>query len=101
MSWRPTRSVNLNEQRLLTSSDCQLDIYHSYLGLAALATMQEPVLKDFDPVLCVSKQARMNLDRMRKQALSPKNAYQNHGYFFHVREDDSNLADKLASSLEG
>ncbi|KAL3417867.1 prenyltransferase and squalene oxidase [Phlyctema vagabunda] len=34
------------------------DIYHSYLGLAALATVKESTLKDFDPVLCISVQAR-------------------------------------------
>src|SRR5436190_14970580 len=30
------------------------DIYHAYLGLAALATMGEPSLKEFDAPLCVS-----------------------------------------------
>jgi geranylgeranyl transferase type-1 subunit beta len=30
------------------------DIYHSYLGLAALATMGEPSLKDFDAALAVT-----------------------------------------------
>ena len=32
------------------------DIYHAYLGLAALATMGEPGLKDFDSTLCISSE---------------------------------------------
>jgi len=32
------------------------DIYHAYLGLAALATMGEPGLKGFDPTLCISSE---------------------------------------------
>ncbi|KKF96758.1 Geranylgeranyl transferase type-1 subunit beta [Ceratocystis platani] len=31
------------------------DIYHSYLGLAALATMGDPTLPAFDPALCCSR----------------------------------------------
>ena len=32
------------------------DVYHAYLGLAALATMGEAALKDFDPELCISSE---------------------------------------------
>ncbi|RDW77101.1 hypothetical protein BP6252_05154 [Coleophoma cylindrospora] len=39
------------------------DIYHSYLGLAALATTKESTLKDFDPILCVSKELRAKIDK--------------------------------------
>ncbi|KAL5606443.1 hypothetical protein BROUX41_002859 [Berkeleyomyces rouxiae] len=31
------------------------DMYHSYLGLAALATMGDPTLAPFDPVLCCTR----------------------------------------------
>lgn len=34
------------------------DIMHSYLGLAALASMREPLLKSVDPTLCLSVDAR-------------------------------------------
>jgi len=74
------------------------DIYHSYLGLAALATMKEPGLKEFDPVLCISKQQRKNIDRMRKDGLAPKKIYWKHGYSFLVREDDPGFENKMASN---
>ena len=35
-----------------------LDILHSYLGLATLATMREPELRSIDPTLCISVAAR-------------------------------------------
>jgi len=74
------------------------DIYHSYLGLAALATMKEPGLKEFDPVLCISKQQRENIDRMRKDSLVPTKIYWKHGYSFLVREDDPEFENKMTSS---
>lgn len=38
------------------------DILHSYLGLAALATMREPELKSLDAMLCISVGAREGLE---------------------------------------
>ncbi|KAG9236909.1 terpenoid cyclases/protein prenyltransferase alpha-alpha toroid [Amylocarpus encephaloides] len=43
------------------------DIYHSYLGLAALAIMKEPGLKPFDSALCCSKEQRENITRVRTE----------------------------------
>jgi geranylgeranyl transferase type-1 subunit beta len=37
------------------------DIYHSYLGVATLAMMNEPGVKPLDPVLCVSAELRDTL----------------------------------------
>jgi geranylgeranyl transferase type-1 subunit beta len=47
-----------------------LDIYHSYLGLAALAIMKEPGLKPFDSALCVGAQQKEIIERLRQAALS-------------------------------
>ncbi|KAF7561401.1 hypothetical protein G7046_g2730 [Stylonectria norvegica] len=41
------------------------DIYHSYLGLAALALMGEPDLKDFDAGLCCSTETTRKVERAR------------------------------------
>ena len=40
-----------------------LDILHSSLSLAALATMHDPDLKSIDPTLCISISARENVER--------------------------------------
>jgi geranylgeranyl transferase type-1 subunit beta len=45
------------------------DIYHSSLGLAALATMKEPGLKELDPALCISIEQREKINRIRNEAL--------------------------------
>ncbi|KUJ22387.1 terpenoid cyclases/Protein prenyltransferase [Mollisia scopiformis] len=45
------------------------DIYHSYLALAALATMKEPDLKPLDAALCVSIQQKEKIEQVRKAAL--------------------------------
>ena len=39
-------------------SSFAIDILHSYLGLATLATMREPGLKSLDSTLCISIAAR-------------------------------------------
>jgi len=39
------------------------DIYHSYLGLATLAILQEPGLERLDPAICISIQARRNIEK--------------------------------------
>lgn len=77
-----------------------VDIYHSYLGLAALATMKEPGLKDFDPELCISIQARENINNSRKTISIPTRIYWKHGYSFPVREDDPLFEEKMSSSEE-
>ncbi|KAH8814341.1 terpenoid cyclases/protein prenyltransferase alpha-alpha toroid [Hyaloscypha sp. PMI_1271] len=46
------------------------DIYHSYLGLAALAIMKEPGLKPFDSALCVGAQQKEMIGLLREAALS-------------------------------
>ncbi|EON65055.1 hypothetical protein W97_04290 [Coniosporium apollinis CBS 100218] len=38
------------------------DVYHSYLGLAALALVDEPGVKPISPTLCVSKDALRHLE---------------------------------------
>ncbi|KAF8863348.1 terpenoid cyclases/Protein prenyltransferase [Acephala macrosclerotiorum] len=45
------------------------DIYHSYLALAALATMNEPGLKSLDAALCISIPQKEKLEKLRKAAL--------------------------------
>ncbi|KAG0650703.1 Geranylgeranyl transferase type I subunit beta [Hyphodiscus hymeniophilus] len=45
------------------------DIYHSSLGLAALAAMKEPSLKGLDPALCISIDQREQIVRLRNEAL--------------------------------
>jgi geranylgeranyl transferase type-1 subunit beta len=47
-----------------------LDIYHSYLGLAALAIMKESGLKPFDSALCVGAQQKEMMELLREAALS-------------------------------
>ncbi|KAI9693657.1 MAG: hypothetical protein M1822_002928 [Bathelium mastoideum] len=48
------------------------DIYHSYLGLAALALHRDSGLKEFDPALCLTKETRYHLESLpwRKAVLS-------------------------------
>ena len=45
------------------------DIYHSCLGLAALATVKEPGLKALDPALCISLEQRAKIDKLRNEVL--------------------------------
>jgi len=42
------------------------DLYHAYLGLAALATMEEPSLKEFDAPLCVSTETVLKICKARE-----------------------------------
>jgi geranylgeranyl transferase type-1 subunit beta len=46
------------------------DIYHSYLGLAALAIMKEPGIKPLDSALCVSMQQKEIIGQLREAAIS-------------------------------
>lgn len=45
------------------------DIYHGYLGLAALATLGESTLKTFDPALCVSSDTVRKIFAARRRLL--------------------------------
>jgi geranylgeranyl transferase type-1 subunit beta len=71
------------------------DLYHSYLGLAALAMMKEPGLKDVDPVLCMSVQAREKLEKSIKEATTPVKIYWKHGYPFMSLETDPQHAQRM------
>jgi geranylgeranyl transferase type-1 subunit beta len=45
------------------------DVYHGYLGLAALAVMGEPGLKEFDAALCISTATVRKLEKARGRLL--------------------------------
>lgn len=45
------------------------DLYHSYLGLAALATMGEPGLKPFDAAFCISSDTVKKIEVARRSLL--------------------------------
>lgn len=49
---------------LQTYHSIMTDIMHSYLGLAALATIGDEDLPAFDPMFCISLKARQNLKRV-------------------------------------
>jgi geranylgeranyl transferase type-1 subunit beta len=72
-----------------------IDLYHSYLGLATLAMMKEPGLKDIDPALCVSVQARGKLEKSIKEAITPVKVYWKHGYPFMSLETDPHHARRM------
>ncbi|QSZ28642.1 hypothetical protein DSL72_003141 [Monilinia vaccinii-corymbosi] len=72
------------------------DIYHSYLGLAALAVLKEPGIKELDSALCISVDAKKNIEGLRKAALVPSRAYWVHGYRFTIREDSPRFGEKMA-----
>ncbi|PQE03438.1 hypothetical protein CJF30_00005427 [Rutstroemia sp. NJR-2017a BBW] len=73
------------------------DIYHSYLGLAILAALKEPGLKELDSALCISVEAKKNLEELRRAALVPSKTYWKHGYSFLVREDSPEFGSKMAA----
>ncbi|KAJ9133252.1 Prenyltransferase and squalene oxidase [Pleurostoma richardsiae] len=52
------------------------DVYHGYLGLAALATMDggEPALKEFDATLCVSAETVRKIEEARDSLLRAERA---------------------------
>ncbi|KAH6709319.1 terpenoid cyclases/protein prenyltransferase alpha-alpha toroid [Leptodontidium sp. 2 PMI_412] len=74
------------------------DIYHSYLGLAALAIMKEPGIKSLDPGLCISIQQKEIIEQFRRSAAVPTRTYWKHGYCFSIREDDPDFENIMASS---
>ncbi|TQS35698.1 hypothetical protein Golomagni_03872 [Golovinomyces magnicellulatus] len=69
-------------------ANCYLDIYHSYLGLAALALNNEPDVKQLDPALCVSVEQKYKIESLRDHLLVPTRLYWEHGYCFLIRKDD-------------
>lgn len=81
-----------------SNSDKAVDIYHSYLGLAALAIMKEPGIKQLDPILCISVEQKECIVRLRKSALVPTRTYWKHGYSFSIREDDPEFDIKMESN---
>lgn len=83
--------------RFLTVTE---DIYHSYLGLAALAVMEEPGINSLDPVLCISTQQKEIIDAFRRRAAVPTRIYWKHGYCFSIREDDPEFDKIMASNGE-
>ncbi|KAK0119105.1 hypothetical protein ONS95_007969 [Cadophora gregata] len=74
------------------------DIYHSYLGLAALSIMKEPGLKPLDPVLCVSTEQRETIEDFRSRVRVSTRAYWKHGHCFSIREDDPEFEKIMASN---
>lgn len=77
-----------------------VDIYHSYLGLAALSIMKEPGLKPLDSALAVSKEQRGRISKQREAALVARKVYWKHGYPISTREDNPDFKAKMASSEE-
>ncbi|TVY37387.1 Geranylgeranyl transferase type-1 subunit beta, partial [Lachnellula subtilissima] len=76
------------------------DIYHSYLGLAALAVMKEPGIKSLDSALSVSKQQRERVTQQRETASIARKIYWKHGYPISIRQDNPKFKEKMASSEE-
>lgn len=74
------------------------DIYHSYLGLAALAVLQEPGLKPLDSVLCMSKEQRERMEKMRIEASVPTRRYWKDGFCYGVREDSRDFEERMRES---
>jgi geranylgeranyl transferase type-1 subunit beta len=81
-----------------SDSNHAADIYHSYLGLAALAVMKEPGIKPLDSALCVSKQQRERMTQQRETASVARKIYWKHGYPISIREDNPEFKEKMASS---
>jgi len=74
------------------------DIYHSYLGLAALSIMNEAGLKSLDAALCVSTEQRQKVEQLRNSASIPTMTYWKNGYSFLIRKDDPDFEAKMAAS---
>lgn len=56
------------------------DIYHAYLGLAALATMGDTDLKSFDVGLCCSKDTTRKIELARDGLLERVRAESDNGW---------------------
>jgi len=72
------------------------DLYHSYLGLATLAMMKEPGLKEVDPVLCASIETKEKIENTIKEAVVPWKTYWKHGEQFQSSEADPKHAQTMA-----
>jgi geranylgeranyl transferase type-1 subunit beta len=72
------------------------DLYHSYLGLATLAMMKEPGLKEVDPVLCASTETKAKMEKAIKEAAVPWKTYWKHGEPFQSSEADPEHAENMA-----
>lgn len=51
------------------------DMYHSYLGLAALATMGDEDLKDFDVGLCCTLETTRKIEKAREGLFAGNNVW--------------------------
>jgi geranylgeranyl transferase type-1 subunit beta len=67
------------------------DPYHSYLGLAALATIEDPALKPFDASLCVSSETVSKIEKARKGLLVAQQSAKD------AKDRDAFWADKQAT----
>jgi geranylgeranyl transferase type-1 subunit beta len=76
------------------------DIYHSYLGLAALSIMKEPGLKPLCSALCVSVEQKQKIEKLRNSASVPTRLYWRNGYSFSIREDDPDFETKMGASKQ-
>lgn len=75
------------------------DIYHSYLGLATLALMKEPGLKEVDPVLPgISVEAKEKLVKSIQAMITPTHYYWKDGRGAFSSEGDPDHAQKTASA---
>lgn len=74
------------------------DIYHSYLGLAALAVLKEPGLKPLDSVLCMSNEQRERMEKMRIDASVPTKIYWKNGFCYGIREESRGFSEKMKES---
>ncbi len=72
------------------------DLYHSYLGLATLAMMKEPGLKEVDPVLCASTETKEKMEKAIKEVVVPWKTYWKHGEQFASSEADPTHAQNMA-----
>ncbi|KJZ80073.1 hypothetical protein HIM_00787 [Hirsutella minnesotensis 3608] len=61
------------------------DVFHSFLGLAALSLMGEPELKDFDVALCCSSDTRRKLELARQGLLEVKTGFDGDGFWDSLR----------------
>jgi hypothetical protein len=57
---------------------------------------KESGLKELDPVLCVSKEARVKLQKELKNSIIPVHGYWKHGYLFSSSEADPHHVDRIA-----
>lgn len=96
MSGRSSRFATIRLSYFVLSNHI-IDIYHSYLALAALATMNEPGLKPLDAALCISIQQKEKLEKLRKAALGRTGEQSKHGFSFSMWDVDPDFRGKRAA----